>query len=212
MGDALWSSADRLRHWDSAYRTRGVAGVSWFEATPSVSLSMIEILGVPPDGAVIDIGGGASSLVDHLLKLGFGDVTVLDISATALETSRCRLPADAPVTWLNVDLLSWKPERHYDLWHDRAVFHFLVDHEVRTAYLAALRSAVAPDGAVILATFAPDGPESCSGLPVARYAADDIASVLGEDFEVIEARPEEHLTPTGATQPFTWIAARAKSH
>jgi hypothetical protein len=198
-------------HWDAAYESRGTAGVSWFQATPSVSLGLIEALGVSKDGAVIDIGGGASSLVDHLLKKNFGDLTVLDLSGSALESARRRLPGNAPVKWLHEDILSWRPQRQYDLWHDRAAFHFLVDKSDRDAYLERLDLALVSGGAVVVATFALDGPEYCSGLPVARYSADDLASILGEKFEVIEKRREEHSTPGGTIQPFTWIAARSKS-
>jgi 2-polyprenyl-3-methyl-5-hydroxy-6-metoxy-1,4-benzoquinol methylase len=173
-------------------------------------MELIEMLGVSTDDAVIDVGGGASLLVDSLIGRGWSDVTVLDISHTALEAARERLGSDAPVTWLDQDLLTWSPERHYGLWHDRAVFHFLVDAAERETYLRVLRAAVAPGGSVILATFASDGPEYCSGLPVVRYSAEDLATILaGTDFEVVESRCEEHTTPGGAVQPFTWVAGRA---
>jgi len=209
VGDPRLWSAERRRQWDAAYEARGAAGVSWFQETPSVSLEMIEVLGVPREAAVIDIGGGASLLIDHLLERGYSDLSVLDISQVALDAARRRLDANASVVRLHEDLLSWRPQRHYGLWHDRAVFHFLVDQSDRDAYLATLRSALSPGGAVVIATFARDGPESCSGLPVVRYSADDLATVLDEDVEVIVTRREEHCTPGGAIQPFTWIAGRA---
>jgi trans-aconitate methyltransferase len=178
-----------------------------------VSLELIEVLGLPLDTAVLDVGGGASILVDALVERGFSDVSVLDVSATALELARRRLGA-APtgaassVHWLHEDLLVWQPARRYDLWHDRAVFHFLVEPEQRDRYVNLLCEAVHPGGCVIIATFAPDGPESCSGLPVARYGADDLARVL-DGFEVVATRGEQHRTPAGVVQPFTWIVARS---
>ena len=199
----------RAEHWNAAYKARGVTEVSWFQTEPTISLELIEILGVARDAAVIDIGGGASSLVDHLVEQGFNDLSVLDISETALGVARQRLAPSARVSWLHQDLLSWRPSRRFELWHDRAVFHFLVREEDRHAYLDRLRAAIAPGGALILATFAEDGPEYCSGLPVARYSAVDLGSVLGEGFALVETRREVHITPGGTTQPFTWVAARA---
>jgi SAM-dependent methyltransferase len=202
------TSSTRADHWEAAYETRGATEVSWFQTVPVVSLELIETLGVSQDAAVIDIGGGASSLVDHLVEQGFSDLSVLDISGTALGVARQRLGAGAPVSWLHQDLLSWRPSGRFDLWHDRAVFHFLVGED-RDAYLEVLRCGIAPGGALIMATFAEDGPEYCSGLPVARYSTIELGSVLGEGFAVVETRREVHTTPAGATQPFTWVAARA---
>ncbi len=209
MTENASSSSTRAEHWDTAYETGGVTEVSWFQTEPVVSLELIETLEVRRDAAVIDIGGGASSLVDHLIEQGFNDLSVLDISETALGVARQRLGASAPVSWLHQDLLSWRPSRRFDLWHDRAVFHFLVGKEDRDAYLDTLRAGIAPGGALIVATFAEDGPEYCSGLPVARYSAIELGSVLGECFAVVETRREVHITPAGTTQPFTWVAARA---
>ncbi len=174
---------------------------------PSTSLALIERLGIAASAPVIDVGGGASLLVDQLLLRGYTDVSVLDVSATAVEIARRRLPSAAPVHWHCEDVTTWQPERRYSLWHDRAVFHFLTDAAERTAYLDVMHAALDDDGALILATFAADGPEHCSGLPVARYDARDLESLLG-DFTVIVSFREAHITPTGDTQPFTWIAAR----
>lgn len=202
------SSLERAEHWDATYRARGVEGVSWFQPAPIVSLALIDDLAVPTDTAVIDVGGGASRLADELATRGFSDVTVLDVSAAALEAAQRRLGPDAPVTWLRQDLLAWRPERRYGLWHDRAVFHFLIDPTARQRYTALLQAAVEPGGWAIVATFAPDGPDHCSGLPVARYSTDDLAGVLGDGFTLVDSRREEHATPAGAIQPFTWIALR----
>jgi SAM-dependent methyltransferase len=193
-------------HWDQVYGSRGLAGVSWYQAVPAVSLALVEALEIDHAAPVLDVGGGGSFFADELLRRGFDDVTVLDLSATALEAMRARLPANAPVRFVHADLLVWEPERAYGLWHDRAVFHFLVDAGDRTRYLARMRMALARGGAAIVATFADDGPETCSGFPVRRYSAADLVAELGEGFTRVETRREEHVTPRGAVQPFTWVA------
>ncbi len=196
------------QHWDAAYGSRGAQEVSWSEDEPRTSLQLVEALGVDCHAPVIDVGGGASRLVHRLIELGFDDLSVLDISSAALQASREALPAGAPVSWIHDDVLAWHPLRTYGLWHDRALLHFLVDPGERSSYLARLRSAVAPGGAVVLATFAPDGPDRCSGLPVARYDASELAALLSAGWRVVEERREIHVTPAGAPQPFTAIAAR----
>lgn len=196
---------DRAAHWNTLYDTHAADAVSWYQREPQASLELIDVLGIGPDAAVVDIGGGTSTLVDRLVAREFHDVTVLDISTIAHDLARDRVGKDAPVHWTRADVLTWSPPRHFDLWHDRAVFHFLVDAADRHAYLSTLRAAV-PAGSVILATFAPDGPDSCSGLPVARYGPDDLADLL-EGFEIAEARRDVHVTPSGAEQPFTFVAA-----
>jgi trans-aconitate methyltransferase len=201
---------DRAQHWESAYTARGVEGVSWYEPSPAQSLKLVEALDVMRDARVIDVGGGASRLVDELAGGGFTDLTVLDISASALEKVRERLH-DPRIRLLRADLLEWEPPREYDLWHDRAVFHFLVDDADRQRYLATLRRAVARGGAVVIATFAPDGPEVCSGLPVRRYSAEELVALLGDDFELQRDFREQHTTPHGLRQPFTWIAGRIRA-
>ena len=202
------SSGDRARHWDEAYQARGVDGVSWHQPVPRVSLELIDALGISRSTAVVDVGGGASTLVDHLVARGFEDLTVVDVSARALEATRDRLGPDSRVTFLREDLLEWRPARRYELWHDRAVFHFLVREGDRRRYLQALRGALAARAAVVIGTFAPDAPEMCSGLPVVRYSADELVSLLGDRFEPLESRREEHVTPRGRVQPFTWLAGR----
>ena len=202
------SSEERAARWDSAYEQRGVGGVSWYQRTPEASLQLIDALRVPPTAAVIDVGGGASSLADHLVRRGYSDVTVLDVSRSALDRSRGQLADPASVSYVHDDLLRWHPPRQYDLWHDRALYHFLVDEKDRQRYAKTLRSALATGGFVIVATFAPDGPSMCSGLPVVRYSPDALAEALGTTFELLEVRREEHVTPRGSMQPFTWIAGR----
>lgn len=198
-------------HWNGVYDRLRPTAVSWYQPHPTMPLEIIDGIGIEPDAAVLDAGGGASLLVDTLSGRGFTDLTVVDISRRALDVARGRCPRAERITWLEQDLLAWQPERHYDLWCDRAVFHFLTNPGDQSRYREVLRSATRPGGHVIMATFADDGPDSCSGLPVCRYGPDDLVDLFGNGFELIEARRELHLTPTGATQPFTWIAARVIS-
>jgi trans-aconitate methyltransferase len=202
---------DRAEQWNSTYTDRRATGVSWFQAVPAPSLHMIDLLGIAPVASVIDVGGGAASLVDQLIARGFTHLTVLDISEVALTEARARVGGHPSVSWVHEDVLVWRPQQQFDLWHDRAVFHFLVDPAGQRRYLATLQAALAPAGAVIIATFAPDGPDHCSGLPVARFSAEDLIALLGDAFTLVETFREEHTTPTGGLQPFTWIAGRLAS-
>jgi trans-aconitate methyltransferase len=162
-----------------------------------------------PGSGIIDIGGGASRLVDCLVFRGYEDVTVLDLSEAALAAARSRLGEIAGrVTWVAADVTIWEPSRTYDIWHDRAAFHFLTEREDQAAYVARLRRAVRPGGHAIIGTFAPDGPERCSGLLVSRYDATSLAATLGRGFELIDARRHEHVTPWGATQKFQFSTFR----
>jgi SAM-dependent methyltransferase len=208
---ALDCGVARAEHWDEAYASRGIVGVSWYQAVPAVSLELVESLGIESDVAVLDVGGGGSTFAGELVRRGFADITVLDFSATALEATKSRLPAGAPVQLVRADLLDWEPDRAYGLWHDRAVFHFLVESGDRLRYLTRMRTALASGGAVIVATFADDGPETCSGLPVLRYSAADLVAELGQGFTRVETTREEHVTPRGAVQPFTWVAGYVPS-
>jgi trans-aconitate methyltransferase len=191
-------------HWDETYLERA-DDVSWFETTPATSIDMIRGLPLDSGAGIVDVGGGASTLVDHLLADGREDLTVLDLSQVALDRARARVGPSAPVEWVCGDVTEWRPSRTYSLWHDRAVFHFLTEPAAQARYLEVLRAAV-PDGWVVLATFAPDGPDSCSGLPVARHSVDDLTSALA-GFEVVDARRHVHTTPWGTEQPFSYVAA-----
>jgi SAM-dependent methyltransferase len=194
------------QHWDEVYETTGPREVSWYQREPGMSLVLIEELDLALDAAIVDVGAGTSSLAARLLAGGFVDITVLDRSARALELARAELGVDAPrVNWVQQDLLSWSPRRQYDLWHDRAVFHFLVDPAERARYAEILRSTIGPGGKAILGTFAADGPTTCSGLPVARYDAERLASAVGKPFTLLATRREEHRTPANSVQPFTWV-------
>jgi SAM-dependent methyltransferase len=197
------------------YRTSGVRDVSWYQPEPEVSLELIDELGVGRNDAILDVGGGGSSLAARLLARGFSDITVLDVSSRALQLAREDLGAEAArVHWIARDLLRWSPqrrydlwhERRYDLWHDRAVLHFLVEGAERERYLETLRSATRGGAKVVIGTFAADGPARCSGLPVARYDVDGLASAVGDAFVTRTTRRQEHRTPGGSVQPFTWVA------
>jgi hypothetical protein len=168
-------------------------------------------MGVAPGTAGIDVGGGASVLVDRLVAAGFSDLSVLDVSGVALDAARQRLGAPASVVWIHEDILKWRLSRRYGFWHDRAVFHFLTDEGDRAAYLEVLRAGLEPGGAIVMATFAEDGPEYCSGLPVSRYSIDELAVTIGSDFDVVKSLKEVHATPSGATQSFSWVAGRLGS-
>ena len=196
---------DRQRHWDEVYSQKAEDTVSWFQVHPDLSLELIRAAGVGHTDALIDVGGGASRLVDHLLGAGFADLTVLDIAAAALERAGARLgPAALKVQWLVADVTRWRPARLYRLWHDRAVFHFLTEAADRAAYLANLKAALTPGGHAVIASFAPDGPERCSGLPVQRYSPESLAAELGPAFHLKGKRNESHLTPAGRVQRFQY--------
>ena len=192
------------QHWDEVWSGRQPHEVSWYEPDPSVSRRLIEQV-TRPDQAVVDVGGGASCLVDLLLHDGFQDLTVLDVAAAALAQARRRLGARASrVRWEVADVTRWDPGRLFALWHDRAVFHFLVDDEDRRRYLDKLRSSVVEGGHVVLATFGPSGPDQCSGLPVRRQDRDDLVEALGPDFSPVELLDVVHRTPLGADQAFLY--------
>ncbi|MEP6598083.1 MAG: class I SAM-dependent methyltransferase [Actinomycetota bacterium] len=193
------------KHWDTVYGTKAATEVSWFQANPSTSLRLLTS-SVSSAGAALDVGAGASSLADALLDAGWSDITVLDVSAQALRAARDRLGERGDmVSFVVVDLLSWQPERPYDGWHDRALFHFLVRQVDREQYLATALGAISPGGVMVLGTFAPDGPTECSGLRTARYDADALAAAFAPAFKLLHNEREEHVTPGGAIQPFTWV-------
>jgi len=193
----------RRDHWDEIYASKAETQVSWLQETPAPSLELLALVGATPRSAILDVGGGASRFVDHLLAQGYEDVTVLDLSAAALETAKARLgEAASRVAWIAADVTAWAPSRAYDVWRDRAAFHFLVDPDDRAAYRVRLRQALRRGGHAVLATFALDGPERCSGLSVRRWDAAGLAEFLGTDFVLLDARRHEHVTPRGSVQRF----------
>lgn len=205
----VMTMTDRQSHWDGVYATKGEADVSWFQENPAPSLDLLRLVGAVPDDSIIDIGGGASRLVDHLLDQGFTKLTVLDLSDAALATARARLGARASrVKWIAADATAWTPDELYDVWHDRAALHFLTDAEDQAAYVARLRKALQIGGHVIVGTFAPDGPEKCSGLTVVRHDPASLSALLGPDFVLIDAKRHEHATPWDAVQKFQFSTFR----
>lgn len=193
----------REQHWRNIYGSKPATSVSWYQQKPLVSLSMIAAAGIAPGSPLIDIGGGASKLVDCLINKGYSDLTILDIAPEALEVTKQRLgDKAASVDWIIADVTAWTPNRRWTLWHDRAVFHFLTDEADRRAYRDTLASATMPNGHVIIATFAPDGPEKCSGLPVIRHDEESLCRELGSNFRFVESRRDLHMTPDGSIQPF----------
>jgi SAM-dependent methyltransferase len=202
---------DLSEHWDAVYRRHDAH--SWEQARPRIALGLLDAVGVPADAGVLDLGGGDGALAAALLKRGHTDITVVDISPEALAAGRTRLGAASDaVNWLAADVRLWRPLGTFDLWHDRALFHFLVDPADRECYGEAMRSGTSPGAVAIIGTFAADGPTQCSGLPVARYDADSlidgIRTASGLDWELLQSAREDHHTPSGALQPFTWVALR----
>ncbi len=206
--------SERKAHWERVYEARAVEALSWFQPHAERSMELIAATGVELSAPIIDVGGGASILVDDLHEAGYGNLSVLDISAAALDAARKRLGAEvaATVTWIEADITQADlPEEAYDIWHDRAVFHFLTASEDRARYVATMSKAVRPGGWVVMATFADDGPEKCSGLAVVRYRPEALAAELGEAFTLERHFRDEHATPSGAVQRFVWCLFRKRS-
>jgi 2-polyprenyl-3-methyl-5-hydroxy-6-metoxy-1,4-benzoquinol methylase len=202
--------AEQHIHWTNVYSQKATDSVSWYQPTPNASLDALDRFAVPASTAFIDVGGGASNLVDALVSRGWSDLTVLDIAAPALEAAKQRLGERAEhINWQVADITDWMPARRYGVWHDRAVFHFLTGAEQRAAYRRALSAGVIPGGLVIMATFALDGPERCSGLLVERYDPEKLAAELGPSFQLLDAWSEQHETPWASQQSFNWCAFRS---
>ena len=198
-------------HWEKVYKSKSTDSVSWFQEHALCSLQLIRQSGVELSATIIDVGGGASTLVDDLLSEGYCALTVLDISATAIAAAQSRLGAGRcnNVQWLEADILTAElPDQAYDIWHDRAVFHFLASSEERQKYVQALKNVLKPGGSIIIATFAVDGPIQCSGLPAMRYSADTLHAELGDSFTLVQQKRESHVTPSGVTQQFLFCFFR----
>ena len=199
----------REQHWNRVYDTKQSDAVSWYQPTPVTSLRLLEAAGLNVGSCVIDVGGGDARLVDALLARGIRCVHVLDVSSSAIARARARLPDGAPsVNWIVADATADWPVPAVDFWHDRAVFHFLVDADDRERYIANLRKALKRGGYMLIATFAPDGPTKCSGLTVVRYSRESLIDEFGGDFEPEGSLIESHVTPIGTTQPFLYALFR----
>jgi len=196
-------------HWESIYNGKAERDFSWFETVPQVSLAMLDAAGVTPGMCVLDVGGGDSRLIDQLVARGMDCLAVLDVSGAALQRAQARLGTAAQVpVWIESNVTADWTLKPVDVWHDRAVFHFLTAPEDRARYIDHMNDVLKVNGTVIIATFAPDGPEKCSGLPVARYSPETLTAALGERFELVEARPHRHTTPWGTVQSFQYSRLR----
>lgn len=203
------SVPDKRAHWENVYGGKDDSEVSWYQESPAISLRLLTQDGPPPESSIIDIGGGASRLIDALLDAGFVNLTVLDIAGSALAQAEKRLGERArEVQWLVADITSWAPTAQYDIWHDRAVFHFLTQPEDRDAYRKALSKALKPGGLAVIGTFALDGPERCSGLQVVRYSPESLAAELNGGFRLVDSIGEDHRTPGGKLQRFQFSRFR----
>ena len=197
---------DRKAHWQNVYQKNSPLEVSWYQKEPELSLQLIHRAGVRKDEAIIDVGGGASVLVDYLCREGFTNLSVLDISENALASARKRLAGlGKNVEWFAADVTEFKPPHQYSLWHDRAVFHFLTDKSDRRKYVNVLTQALRPEGHLIIAAFAIGGPEKCSGLEIVQYDSSKLMSELGEGFELVEEREEFHVTPANKEQKYRYF-------
>jgi trans-aconitate methyltransferase len=192
-------------HWNRVYTNKSDEQISWFEPLPAVSVQMLKAAGMTPESCVVDVGGGDSRLVDYLVAQGLECVAVLDVSGAALARAKARIGSRAdPLMWIESDVAASWTLKPMDIWHDRAVFHFLTEAHARERYREHLVEVLKPGGSAIIATFAPDGPEKCSGLPVARYSPEALASELGPALRLIESQAHTHKTPWGTTQSFQY--------
>lgn len=206
-GDASSAAPSAAVHWDEVYAVRDPSSVSWYQRDPSVSLRLIQSL-TTSSSAIVDVGAGASTLADHLSALGYRDLTLVDVSRVALDAAAARLASCSGISLVEGDVLAWRAPRPYDLWHDRALFHFLVSPLDQGRYVDVAAAALRPGGFAVLGCFADDGPTNCSGLAVARHSATDLATLFAPAFELESSEREVHRTPTGADQAFTWVVLR----
>jgi len=201
-------NAPSQEHWQQVYSSKAADEVSWYQRDPEVSIRLIEKHS-SPSSHVIDVGAGESLLVDQLMSRGYGELTVMDISLSALDHVKIRLGANADVVKFEVaDVRHWQSSHTFDVWHDRAVFHFMNSEDDVASYVQALQASMVSGGIAIIGTFAEDGPTQCSGLDVRRYSSDQLATVFSEEFSLIETESEEHVTPWGSIQHFTWVVLR----
>lgn len=202
---------ERKKHWETIYQTKELKDVSWFQPNPATSLNFVKELNLPKSSKIIDIGGGDSLLVDHLLEMGFSNISVLDISASALERAKMRLGEKAAkVKWIVSDILDFKPEEKYDLWHDRAAFHFLTEEEQISRYTAIANKALNEEGHAIIGTFSEIGPKKCSGLDTKQYNESEMTAVFAKNFTKIKCVSEDHNTPFNTTQNFLFCSLKKR--
>lgn len=203
---------ENQQHWDKVYINKQPTEVSWYEPMPEISLNLIRDCNLEKDAAIIDIGGGDSFLAEFLVSIGYTDVTVVDISKNAIERAKQRMCEKADlVTWIIADAANFEPEKKYDLWHDRAAFHFLTDEDQRENYLGTLIEHVKPGGYMIMSTFSDKGPETCSGLKVKRYSVGEMQELFAKEFNPLSGKSFDHTTPSGVTQNFTVCSFQKKN-
>ena len=203
---------DRKTHWENVYGSKTPLEVSWYQEDSALSLRLIRNAGLDHDAPIIDVGGGASTLVDHLCIDGFKDISVLDVSARALAHAKLRLAEKScGVKWIESDITDFKPPQQFSLWHDRAVFHFLTAKEDRDSYVKVLKHALRPEGHLIIMAFAIDGPKKCSGLDIVQYDAEKLKTELGGSFELIEKGHQVHITPAAKEQKFAYFQFTRKT-
>lgn len=200
---------DRKAHWDKVYQSKVSEELTWYQARPETSLRLIESADLDSDARILDVGGGTATLVDCLLDLGYRNLGALDVSPVVLQRAQRRLGArGSSIEWLEADVTRFEPSHSWDLWHDRAVLHFLTDPEDVAGYRRSMLAALAPDGQAVIATFGPEGPPKCSGLHVQRYDPDSLLEVLGPKMQLVESVIEEHVTPKHAMQQFLFCRFR----
>ena len=202
---------DRSAHWDDRYRNIGYRNVSWFSPEPDPSIALLQFTGADLNASVVDVGAGAALFVDELIEMGFRDITVMDVSSVALDEATTRVAGSGsinPVKWVQADVLEWEPGRTWDVWHDRANFHFVNRDEDIAVYRDLMARSVAPGGHAVIGTFSPQGPLTCSGLPVARYSTNELAAVFQPEFELVAATNHSHTTPSGESQEYSWVVLR----
>ncbi len=197
---------DNKQHWDNVYASKQSEDLTWYQQHERISLDIIKNVAPNITSNIIDIGGGSSTLIDDLLNTGYRNLSVLDLSSEALSTSKKRLAErNSVISWIEADITKVElPKNYYDVWHDRAVFHFLTQQQDREAYVDRVNNSVKPGGYVIVATFGSDGPLKCSGLPVVRYDSKELHNEFGNGYKLIDHIEEEHLTPKGAIQKFIY--------
>jgi Trans-aconitate methyltransferase len=200
---------DRKKHWENIYQTKQVNEVSWFQPTPETSLNFFKELNVPASAKIIDVGGGDSFLVDHLLDLGYTDISVLDISETSLDRARKRLGDKAGmVKWIIADAASFKPTEQYDFWHDRAAFHFLTTQQDIDNYVSTVRKSISSNGYLVIGTFSDQGPTKCSGIEIKQYTEKSMTELFSEEFEKLKCFTIDHKTPSNNIQNFIFCSFR----